>query len=48
MFRHLKRLAARLGVLAGAAAGQGAEPLSFNGYKVPLMQSLVKRAVRGA
>jgi xanthine dehydrogenase YagS FAD-binding subunit len=33
---------------AGAAAVQGADPLSFNGYKVPLMQSLVKRAVRGA
>ena len=33
---------------AGAAAVEGAEPLSFNGYKVPLMQSLVKRAVRGA
>ncbi|HUF75098.1 MAG TPA: hypothetical protein VMM35_02410, partial [Longimicrobiales bacterium] len=33
---------------AGAAAVQGAEPLSFNGYKIPLMQSLVKRAVRGA
>ena len=33
---------------AGAAAAEGAEPLSFNGYKVPLMQGLVKRAVRGA
>ena len=33
---------------AGAAAVQGAEPLSYNGYKIPLMQSLVKRAVRGA
>jgi xanthine dehydrogenase YagS FAD-binding subunit len=32
---------------AGAAAVQGAEPLSFNGYKIPLMQSLVTRAVRG-
>jgi len=33
---------------AGAAAAQGAEPLAFNGYKVPLVQSLVTRAVRGA
>jgi len=33
---------------AGAAAVQGAEPLTFNGYKIPLMQSLVRRAVRGA
>jgi xanthine dehydrogenase YagS FAD-binding subunit len=33
---------------AGAAAVQGAEPLHFNGYKVPLMQNLVRRAVRGA
>jgi xanthine dehydrogenase YagS FAD-binding subunit len=33
---------------AGAAAVAGAEPLAFNQFKVPLMQSLVKRAVRGA
>jgi xanthine dehydrogenase YagS FAD-binding subunit len=33
---------------AGAAAVRGAEPLAFNGYKIPLMESLVKRAVRGA
>ena len=33
---------------AGAAAIQGAEPLAFNQYKIPLMQNLVKRAVRGA
>jgi len=32
---------------AGAAAVRGAEPLAFNGYKIPLMESLVKRAVRG-
>jgi xanthine dehydrogenase YagS FAD-binding subunit len=30
-----------------ALATAGAEPLGFNGYKVPLMQNLVKRAVRG-
>ena len=27
---------------------QGAEPLQYNGYKVPLMRNLVKRAIRGA
>jgi xanthine dehydrogenase YagS FAD-binding subunit len=33
---------------AGALAVEGAEALSYNGYKIPLMQNLVKRAVRGA
>jgi xanthine dehydrogenase YagS FAD-binding subunit len=33
---------------AGAAAVQGAEPLQFNEFKIPLMQNLVKRAVLGA
>jgi xanthine dehydrogenase YagS FAD-binding subunit len=33
---------------AGAAAVAGAEPLAFNQYKIPLMQNLVRRAVRGA
>lgn len=33
---------------AGAAAIQGAEPLSFNEFKLPLMENLVRRAVRGA
>ncbi|HSH75337.1 MAG TPA: xanthine dehydrogenase family protein subunit M [Longimicrobiales bacterium] len=33
---------------AGAAAVQDAEPLAFNGYKIPLMQNLVRRAIRGA
>ena len=34
----------------GAAnlAVDGAQPLKFNGYKVPLMRRLVKRAIRGA
>jgi len=32
---------------AGAVAVEGAEPLHFNQFKVPLMQNLVKRAVRG-
>jgi len=33
---------------AGAVAANGAEPLAFNQYKIPLMQNLVRRAVRGA
>jgi len=33
---------------AGQLATQGAEVLAFNGYKVPLVQNLVTRAVRGA
>lgn len=34
--------------LAGALAVRGAEPLNFNHFKVPLMENLVKRAVRDA
>jgi xanthine dehydrogenase YagS FAD-binding subunit len=33
--------------MAGDLAVQGAQPLRFNGYKVPLMRNLVKRAIRG-
>ncbi len=33
--------------LAGAEAIRGAEPLDFNHFKIPLMENLVKRAVRG-
>jgi xanthine dehydrogenase YagS FAD-binding subunit len=33
--------------LAGDLAVQGAETLRHNGYKVPLMRNLVKRAIRG-
>ena len=33
---------------AGDLAIQGAQPLRFNAYKVPLMRNLVKRAVAGA
>jgi len=33
--------------LAGQIAIQGAEPLQYNGYKVPLLRNLVKRAIRG-
>jgi xanthine dehydrogenase YagS FAD-binding subunit len=38
----------RVAESAGAAAVGGAEPLAFNQYKIPLMQNLVRRAVRGA
>ena len=34
--------------LAGTLAVEGARPLAHNGYKVPLMRNLVKRALRGA
>jgi xanthine dehydrogenase YagS FAD-binding subunit len=34
--------------LAGALAVRGAEPLNYNHFKVPLMENLVKRAVRDA
>ena len=33
--------------MAGALAVQGARPLAHNGYKIPLMRNLVKRAIRG-
>lgn len=33
--------------LGGQLAIQGTEPLRFNGYKVPLLRNLVKRAIRG-
>jgi xanthine dehydrogenase YagS FAD-binding subunit len=34
--------------MAGRMAVEGAQPLRYNGYKVPLMRNLVKRAIRGA
>jgi xanthine dehydrogenase YagS FAD-binding subunit len=34
--------------LAGRLAVEGAQPLRHNGYKIPLMRNLVKRAIRGA
>lgn len=37
----------RLAEAAGAAAAAGAQPLGFNHFKIPLMENLVKRAVRG-
>jgi xanthine dehydrogenase YagS FAD-binding subunit len=33
--------------IAGNLAVQGAQPLQYNGYKVPLLRNLVKRAIRG-
>jgi xanthine dehydrogenase YagS FAD-binding subunit len=36
------------GEMAGRMAVQGAVPLQFNAYKIPLMRNLVKRAVVGA
>jgi xanthine dehydrogenase YagS FAD-binding subunit len=33
--------------MAGQLAVEGARPLRFNGYKVPLVRNLVKRAIRG-
>jgi xanthine dehydrogenase YagS FAD-binding subunit len=37
-----------LAQLAGQSVSRGARPLNYNHFKVPLMQSLVKRAVRDA
>jgi xanthine dehydrogenase YagS FAD-binding subunit len=34
--------------MAGKLAVEGAQTLRHNGYKVPLMRNLVKRAIRGA
>ncbi len=34
--------------MAGKLAVQGAVPLQFNAYKIPLMRNLVKRAIAGA
>ena len=36
------------GEMAGKLAVEGAVPLQFNGYKIPLMRNLVKRAIIGA
>jgi xanthine dehydrogenase YagS FAD-binding subunit len=42
-----KEPSAATGEMAGRLAVQGARPLRFNGYKVPLMRNLVKRAIGG-
>jgi xanthine dehydrogenase YagS FAD-binding subunit len=34
--------------MAGRLAIEGAEPLRYNGYKIPLMRNLVARALRGS
>lgn len=36
------------GMLAGKTASHGARPLNYNHYKIPLMENLVKRAIRDA
>jgi len=33
--------------MAGQLAVEGATALRYNGYKIPLMRNLVKRAIRG-
>lgn len=38
---------AATGEMAGKLAVQGAKPLQFNAYKIPLMRNLVKRAIGG-
>jgi xanthine dehydrogenase YagS FAD-binding subunit len=38
---------AATGEIAGKLAVQGAVPLQFNAYKIPLMKNLVKRAISG-
>jgi xanthine dehydrogenase YagS FAD-binding subunit len=38
---------AATGELGGKLAVEGAEPLRYNGYKIPLMRNLVKRAIGG-
>src|SRR5579862_9557793 len=42
-----KPATAATGEIAGKLAVQGAVPLQFNAYKIPLMRNLVKRAVGG-
>jgi xanthine dehydrogenase YagS FAD-binding subunit len=42
-----KPASAATGEMAGRIAVQGAVPLQFNAYKIPLMRNLVKRAIGG-
>ena len=42
-----KPATAATGEMAGKLAVQGAIPLQFNAYKIPLMRNLVKRAIGG-
>ncbi len=43
-----QRVAEELAAAAGEMSIEGARPLQHNGFKVPLMKNLVKRAIRGA
>jgi xanthine dehydrogenase YagS FAD-binding subunit len=42
-----KAVSRTLGEMAGRLAVEGAVPLQFNGYKIPLMRNLVMRAICG-
>ena len=42
-----KPATAETGEMAGKLAVEGAVPLQFNAYKIPLMRNLVKRAIGG-
>jgi xanthine dehydrogenase YagS FAD-binding subunit len=42
-----KAATAETGEMAGKLAVEGAVPLQFNAYKIPLMRNLVKRAIAG-
>jgi xanthine dehydrogenase YagS FAD-binding subunit len=44
---HGKPRTAATGEMAGRLAVEGAIPLQFNGYKIPLMRNLVKRSISG-
>jgi xanthine dehydrogenase YagS FAD-binding subunit len=44
---HGQPQSAATGEMAGKLSVQGAVPLQFNAYKIPLMRNLVKRAISG-
>ena len=44
---HGKQPNAETGEMAGRLAVEGAVPLQFNAYKIPLMRNLVKRSITG-
>jgi xanthine dehydrogenase YagS FAD-binding subunit len=43
-----KQMGEDIAKLAGQSATRGAKPLNYNGFKIPLMASLVTRALRDA
>ncbi len=43
-----KKINADLARIAGTVSTHGARPLNYNGFKIPLMQNLIMRAVRDA